>query len=41
MVDAVKVDVGSIVLKLFVPTHSLLKVGLTNDLPFKVEKLTS
>jgi hypothetical protein len=32
------VDVGKEVLKLLVPDHTL---GLTNDCPFKVKKLTS
>ena len=41
MFDAVKVNVGSDVLKLFVLVHTLLKEGLTKDWPFKVEKLTS
>ncbi len=41
MVDAVKIDVGNDVSKVFVPVHTLLKLGLTNDWPFKVKKLTS
>ena len=41
MVAAVKVDVSSNVLKLFVPVHWLLNDDLTNDWLFKVVKLTS
>jgi hypothetical protein len=35
------VDVGQEVLKLLVPDHTLLKLGLTNDCPFKVKRLTN